>query len=57
MSLNNVGLCLLLIVLQVFGENVLVATADNFDQIVKDHDKLVVEFYAPWYAKRYFFGQ
>lgn len=30
------------------SESVLVATADNFDSIVKEHDKLVVEFYAPW---------
>ena len=28
--------------------DVLVITADTFDQAVKDHSFLVVEFFAPW---------
>ena len=30
--------------------NVLTMTADNFDQAVKDHSFLAVEFYAPWWV-------
>lgn len=30
------------------GSDVMVLTADNFDQAVKDHSFLVVEFFAPW---------
>lgn len=32
----------------VAGSDVLVITADNFDQAVQDHSFLVVEFFAPW---------
>ena len=30
------------------AEDVLVLTADNFEQATKDHSFLVVEFFAPW---------
>jgi hypothetical protein len=30
------------------GSDVMVLTVDNFDQAVKDHSFLVVEFFAPW---------
>jgi protein disulfide-isomerase A1 len=30
------------------AEDVLTLTADNFSEAVKKHDKLIVEFYAPW---------
>jgi hypothetical protein len=32
----------------VVGSDVMILTADNFDQAVKDHSFLVVEFFAPW---------
>ena len=53
MSLRVVlGLVLLSVALAVeapgVGSDVMVLTADNFDQAVKDHSFLVVEFFAPW---------
>ncbi len=32
----------------VAGSDVLVITADTFDQAIQDHSFLVVEFFAPW---------
>lgn len=47
---------LLLVVLcatMALGENVIVGTADNFEELVED-GHVLVEFYAPWYVWRVF---
>lgn len=35
------------------AEDVITLTGDTFAQAVKDNEKLVVEFYAPWCASNY----
>ena len=51
-------ICLLLLTLSVIGlvqaaaeveEGVLILTDANFDEELKLHDNLLVEFYAPWW--------
>jgi len=44
-------LCLTAVALlasSVFAEDVITLTQDNFSEVVKNNDKLIVEFYAPW---------
>ena len=38
-------------------ESVITLTKDNFDEITKKEDLMLVEFFAPWYANFFLFEQ
>jgi len=47
--LSGIALCLLLgIAFASDEDHVIVLTSSNFDQVMKDHERVLVEFYAPW---------
>lgn len=48
-SLSGIALCLLVgIAFASDEDHVLVLTSSNFEQALKDHERVLVEFYAPW---------